>query len=245
MAVTKLGPSSWREAIDGATAGVVAPHGYVLKPRESLGQPDLDRIFFERCREAFAKLNRMVGQGVIAVVSPYRSEGRSSVAAGLALSLVQDLERQVLLVDLDLRRPGQGVLFDVNDSPGIVEYLANDAPLRLTAGGVARRLWLLTAGATTGDHIARVAHLVADSGFFAACRENFAWTVVDLPPLLETSEASYLAGFADACVLVGRYRRTSIHTLSRALALIPSDRPTGFVLTGNHSRVPAWINRLI
>jgi receptor protein-tyrosine kinase len=245
MAVTKLGPSSWRDALDGATAGVQAPHGYVLKPRESLGQPNLDRIFLERCREAFAKLNRIVGQGVIAVVSPHRSEGRSSVAAGLALSLAQDLDRQVLLVDLDLRQPGQGVLFDVNDSPGMVEYLENDAPLRLTAGGMSRRLWLLTAGATTGDRVARMAHLVAHSEFFVACRQYFGWTVVDLPPLLETSEASYLAGLADACVLVGRYRRSSIHALTRALALIPNDRPTGFVLTGNQSRVPAWINRLI
>ena len=245
MAVTRLGPSTWRDDLNGATTGTVAPHGYVLKPSESLVQPELDRIFLERCREAFAKLNRMVGQGVIAVVSPHRSEGRSSVAAGLALSLAQDLERQVLLVDLDLRRPGQGVLFDVNDSPGMVEYLDNDAPLRLTAGGTSRRLWLLTAGETTGDHVARIAHLVAHSEFLTACREQFGWTVVDLPPLLETSEASYLAGLADACVLVGRYRRTSIHALTRALALIPNDRPTGFVLTGNHSRVPAWINRLI
>ncbi len=245
MAVTKLGPSTWRDALDGATAGVVAPHGYVVKPRESLVQPDLDRIFLERCREAFAQLNRLVGQGVIAVVSPHRSEGRSSVAAGLALSLAQDLERQVLLVDLDLRRPGQGALFDVTDSPGMVEYLERDAPLRLTAGGASRRLWLLTSGTTTDDQVARMAHLVANSEFFAACRQHFAWTVVDLPPLMETSEGSYLAGLADACVLVGRYRRSSIHALSRALALIPSDRPTGFVLTGNHSRVPAWINRLI
>src|SRR5438132_379414 len=70
MVVTKLGPSSWRDALDGATAGVLAPHGYALKRRESLGRPDLDRIFLERCREAVARLNRTVGQGVVAVVSP-------------------------------------------------------------------------------------------------------------------------------------------------------------------------------
>lgn len=245
MLITKLGVSSWQDAFDAATAPIPAPHGYAIKPRASLGLPDLDRVFLESCRQAFAKLNRMVGQGVIAVVSPHRDEGRSSVAAGLALSLVQDLERQVLLVDLDLRNPEQAELFNVDDSPGMVEFLEGDARLRLTSGGAARRLWVLTAGATSGVQASRMAHLVADSGFLAACRDFFPWTVVDLPPLLETSEASYLAGLADACMLVGRYRRTSIHALSRALAMIPSDRPTGFVMTANTSRVPGWIKRLI
>ena len=245
MAITKLGASSWHDALVAATAPVPALRGYAIAPRASLGLPDLDRVFLESCREAFAKLRQMVDQGVIAVVSPHRDEGRSSVAAGLALSLVQDLERQVLLVDLDLRRPQQADLFNIDDSPGLVEFLEGDARLRLTAGGASRRLWVLTAGTTDGVQVSRMAHLVADSGFLDGCRRFFPWTVVDLPPLLETSEASYLAGLADACVLVGRYRRTSIYALSRALAMIPSDRPTGFMMTASTSRVPGWIKRLI
>jgi receptor protein-tyrosine kinase len=159
--------------------------------------------------------------------------------------MVQDLERQVLLVDLDLRRPGQGQIFDVEDSPGMVEFLDDEAPLKLTPGGASRRLWLLTAGSTSRDHVSRMAHLIADTDFLPACRQTFPWTVIDLPPLLEASESSYLAGLTDACVLVGRYRRTSIHALGRALALIPTDRPTGFVMTANASRVPRWVKRLI
>lgn len=245
MAITKLGPTSWRKDLEQATSGVLSPHGYVIKPKESLGQPELSRAFLERCREAFARLNRIAGEGVIAVVSPHREEGRTSVAAGLALSLVNDLERQVLLVDLDLRRPGQGELFNVVDSPGIVEYIDEDVPLRLVGGGTGRRLWLLNAGAGSADHESRIAHHLADSEFFWGCRQAFAWTVVDLPPLLETPEAAYLAGLADACLLVGRYRSTSIHALARALAMIPAERPTGFLMTANSSRVPGWINRLI
>lgn len=245
MAVTKLDRRAWRDAIEAGTTPAPARPGYIVKPKESLGQPEFDRVFVERCRGAFAKLNRLVGQGVIAVVSPNRAEGRSSVAAGLALSMVHDLEQSVLLVDLDLRNPGQGILFDVPDSPGVAEYMEKDAPFRLIGGGTARRLWLLTAGATSPDHVTRLAHQLADSEFFSGCRQSFAWTVVDLPPLLETPEAAYLAGLADACVLVGRYRRTSIHALSRASAMIPAERPTGFVLTANTSRVPRWIDRLI
>jgi Mrp family chromosome partitioning ATPase len=246
MAVGKQETSStWRGALEAAVAGARAlPGGYIVKPKESLGQPGLDRIFVDRCRAAFGNLNRLLGAGVIAVVSPHRAEGRSSVAAGLALALAQDMERQVLLVDLDLRQPGQGLLFDVPDHPGLSEYMS-DAPLRLVGGGPGRRLWLLAAGATEPTEVARLTHQLARGEFFAACRQAFSWTVVDVPPLLETPEGAYLAGLADACLLVGRYRRTSIHALSRASALIPAERPTAFLMSGNSSRVPTWINRLL
>jgi len=239
--------SSWRGALEEAAAGArPLPGGYILKPRESLGQPvGLDRIFVERCRAAFSNLNRMLSQGVIAVASPHRNEGRTSVAAGLALALAHDTERQVLLADLDLRHPGQGSLFDVPDGPGLSDYIEQDAVLRLVGGGPGRRLWLLTAGTTEPAQVVRLVHQLADGEFFTGCRQAFPWTVLDLPPLLETPEAAYLAGLADACLLVGRYRRTSIHALSRASALIPAERPTGFLMTANSSRVPSWINRLL
>lgn len=245
MSVGKQAATTWRGALEGAAAEGRAVPGYVRKPRESLSQPALDRVFLERCRAAFANLHRLLGEGVIAVVSPHRAEGRSSVAAGLALALAHDMERQVLLVDLDIRQPGQGLLFQVPDRPGLSDYVEEGVPLRLVGGGPGRRLWLLPAGATAADQVVRLAHTLADGEFFSGCRQAFPWTVVDLPPLLETPEAAYLAGLADACLLVGRYRRTSIHALSRASALIPAQRPTGFLLAANSSRVPGWINRLL
>jgi Mrp family chromosome partitioning ATPase len=148
-------------------------------------------------------------------------------------------------VDLDLRKPGQGVLFEVPDAPGLTDHLEDDVPLRLIGGATERRLWLLTAGNPASEHATRLAHLLAQGAFFAGCRETFAWTIVDLPPLLDCTEAAYLCGLADVCVLVGRHRHTSIYALTRASALIPAQRPTGFLMAANSSRVPGWINRLL
>jgi Mrp family chromosome partitioning ATPase len=220
--------------------------GYVFQPKEFLAQPPLDRSFVDHCRAAFANLSRLVGHGgVVAVVSPHRHEGRSAVAAGLGLALAHDLESRVLIVDLDISEPGQGALFEVPDSPGLTDYLEGDSSLRLVGGGTDRRLWLLPSGTASRDHSARLAHILAGGAFFSGCRETFAWTVVDLPPLLESPEAAHLCGMADVCLLVGRYHHTSINALSRAAALIPRQRPTGFLLAANASRVPRWIDRML
>jgi Mrp family chromosome partitioning ATPase len=246
MAVRELTAGLWREAFGAAMAAPKGLPGYVIQPKESLSEPLLDRGFVDDCRSAFANLSRLVGHGgVIAVVSPHRAEGRSAVAAGLGLALAHDLESRVLLVDLNLRAPGQGVLFGVQDAPGLSDHLAQGVPLRLIGGSADRRLWLLTAGSAVTEDGPRMAHLLAKGTFFAGCRETFAWTILDLPPLLEATEAALLGGLADVCLLVGRYRHTSINALIRASALIPAERPIGFLLAASSSRVPAWIGRLL
>jgi Mrp family chromosome partitioning ATPase len=246
MASQDITASTWQAAFEEGMVGRRGLPGYVYKPKESLAQPPMDRTFVEHCRVAFSNLSRLAGHGgVVAVVSPHRREGRSAVAAGLGLALAHDLESLSLIVDLDISQPGQGVLFDVPDTPGLTDYLEGDSPLRLVGGGTNRRLWLLTAGTAVADHAARLAHVLGGGAFFSGCRETFAWTIVDLPPLLDSTEAAYLCGLADVCLLVGRYRHTSIYALTRASALIPAQRPTGFLMSANSSRVPGWINRLL
>jgi Mrp family chromosome partitioning ATPase len=246
MAVRELTAGLWREAFEAAMAAPKGLPGYVIQPKESLGEPPLDRGFIDDCRSAFANLTRLVGHGgVIAVVSPHRAEGRSAVAAGMGLAVAHDLESRVLLVDLELREPGQGALFGVPDAPGLSDHLADGVPLRLIGGATDRRLWLLTAGSAVTENATRIAHLLARGSFFAGCRETFAWTILDLPPLLESTDAALLCGLADVCLLVGRYRHTSINALSRAAAFIPPQRPIGFLLAANASRVPGWIDRML
>ena len=101
----------WPELFASARAGEAGLPGYVAQPRESLEQSGLDRGFVEACRRAFSGLaNRLPDAGVVAVTSPYRGEGRSSVAAGLAalrsddgIVLVHDAARCLAPPDLFAR----------------------------------------------------------------------------------------------------------------------------------------------
>ena len=236
----------WPDLFAAARTGGAGLPGYVAQPRESLQQSGLDRAFVEACRRAFSGLaTRLPESGVVAVTSPYRGEGRSSVAAGLAVGLSRETEGRVLLADLDVARPSQASLFGVHPEPGVVDHLEDRGSLRVIGGGPSRRLWLLPAGSPPRGGVSRFVHLLTVSGFFESCRQAFSWTVLDLPPLLDTPEAAMLVRQADACILVGRYRSTALNAVSRTAELIPADCPTGFVMTQDTSRVPGWISRLL
>lgn len=240
------GAAGWRQLFASARTGEAGLPGYVTQPRESLDQTGLDRAFVEACRRAFSGLaNRLPDAGVVAITSPYRGEGRSSVAAGLAIALSRETAGRVLLADFDVLRPSLAKRFGVHPEPGVVDHLEERAALRIIGGGPSRRLWLLPAGSRPAGGMSRFAHLLSVSGFFESCRQAFAWTVLDLPALLDNPEAAIMIRSADACIMVGRYRSTALNAVSRAAELVPPDCPTGFVMTEDTSRVPAWIARLL
>ena len=154
----------------------------------------------ERCRPLFRSL-RLPDQGAtIAVTSPGRGEGRSTIAAGLALAIARETEQRVLLLDLDFAHPGQ-----------------ERGPLR------------------------RACDPQAQTPVEVESKERFRWTVVDLPPALPL--AAGWVEVADASILVGRYRSTTIDALSTTAALLPA-RPAGFLMTADRG-LPEWVRRFL
>ncbi|MGE0030820.1 MAG: polysaccharide biosynthesis tyrosine autokinase [Steroidobacteraceae bacterium] len=91
--------------------------------------------------------NEAVRRRQLAIVSPGPAEGRSYLAANLAVAFAQ-LGDRTLLIDCDLRRPRQHHIFDVPDRIGLSALLAgradHSAIVPLAELG---RLWLLPAGA--------------------------------------------------------------------------------------------------
>jgi len=233
-----------RDAVRDATAVPDLLPGFARHPRESLSTLPFDRRLIDLCGRAFARLvpTPAVG-GLIAVVGPGRGEGRSTVAAALATSIVRDTDVSVLLLDLDFERPRQTDLFRVASSPGLGEFLEGASKLRLVAGSAARRLWLGAAGSSSREP-SRLSHDLLGSGLLAALQERFAWIVADLPPISEPA-AQTIARVADYQLFVGRHRQTTLAGLERSLELAGGDRPAGFLLTGDQSRIPAWIKRLL
>jgi Mrp family chromosome partitioning ATPase len=215
------------------------------QPTESLGEAPYDERFIEGCRLA---LNRLVGlkqEGVILMCSPRRKEGRSSAAAGVAKVLSTARGRaRVLILDLDFRWSRQAAIFSVAPDPGLADFLeGRDRRLRAVAGGTDRQLWLVPAGQHFGDP-ARLIHEIGGQALISTFREFFDWVVIDVPPLLTNPEVAALAPFADWHLVVGRHRRTLVAELSKVRELI-GDGEAGFLLTGDSTRIPRWIRRLL
>lgn len=212
------------------------------RPSESLAEAPFSAAFRDRCRLALASLVGLEDEGVIEVSSPRRKEGRSSVAAALALVLASTRAGRVLLLDLDFERGSQADLFSIAPSPGLADYLEGRERLRAVAGGPDRQLWVIPAGSHLGDPL-RLLHMLVVDRMLHVFREHFHWVVLDLPPLLGSPEVAAVAGRADWHIMVGRHRKTPVAELRKARDLIGAEQTTGFVMTADASRIPTWIKR--
>ena len=65
----------------------------------------------------------------IAVTSPRKSEGKTTTAINLGLSLAKEVEYTVLLVDANLRHPSVHQYFGLNPEHGLGDYLVDDMEL--------------------------------------------------------------------------------------------------------------------
>jgi protein-tyrosine kinase len=158
---------------------------------------------------------------VLAVVGTERGEGRSYVAANLAVSMAQRGGR-VLLVDADLRRPRLHRLFGLRAADGLGSMLDGRADYRsVRTVASLPALHLLPAGAPPAHPL----ELVERPEFALVMRQlrlRFTHIVLDTPAASEGPDAVVVAANADAALLVAQRhhsRLKALHRLQKSLHL--------------------------
>jgi succinoglycan biosynthesis transport protein ExoP len=135
------------------------------------------------------------------VTSAQGGEGKTTVAANLAVSLAQ-LGERVLLIDADLRRPSLHNFFGDKGSTGLVNFLTGDADWRtLIFHGAPAGLDLLFCGPVPPNP----ADLLSSEYMPALIREaskEYKFVVVDSPPLLNLADSRILSTLVDGVILV-------------------------------------------
>ena len=80
-----------------------------------------------RCGRASSGAENGRAIRAIVVTSPNKGDGKSLTAANLALTMAQEFQQRVLLVDADLRRPTLHRLFGLRRTPGLTDVLMGGA----------------------------------------------------------------------------------------------------------------------
>jgi protein-tyrosine kinase len=169
---------------------------------------------------------------VMAIVSPGNGEGRSFVAANLAIVFAQQGER-TLLIDADMRsKPerSQNSLFKLGKSAGLSAILANRAGLevaQLIPGlpGLA----VLPAGATPPNPQELLGR-PAFGDLLRVASQQFDVIIIDTPAGTEFADAEITAARAGAALLVAR-KNTSLVPQASQLARRLQD--SGVALVGS------------
>jgi capsular exopolysaccharide synthesis family protein len=152
----------------------------------------------------------------LAITSAEPSEGKSTVASNLALSLTEQGLR-VVLVDADVRRPRLHSLFDMRLTPGLTELLHGEANVAET---VQTHPSLPDLDVISGGTVAQdAAELVARDAFprlLTELERNYDVVLIDTAPILAFADALLVSVVTDGTLLVARARQTDTDKLKEA-----------------------------
>ncbi len=197
---------------------------------------------FRGLRSRIDQLRIQAPLKTILVSSGMPGEGKTFVAANLALSMARNAVNNILLIDGDLRRGTLHSLLGAPNSPGLAEYLAGTAELtsimqRSLAPGKAKtsvtrgisNVTFIPAGVCS-ENSSEVVTSNRMEDLITTLSPHFDWIVIDSPPVLAVTDAVEIARAADAVLLVARGANTPFDVAQRTQAAFSNSRILGFVL---------------
>src|SRR5437762_5213492 len=147
--------------------------------------------------------NPTAGRRTLAIASPCAREGRSFIAANLAVSFSQ-LGQRTLLIDADFRAPRQQTIFNVPDRFGLSSALSGraDLPAAAPVAGLTG-LAVLPAGPVPPNPL----ELLSRASFAALlgkAQSEYDVILIDTPPACDYADAQSVAFRAGHLLLVSR-----------------------------------------
>lgn len=179
---------------------------------------------------------------VILVTSALPEEGKSSLAAALAVCATQASGKRIVLVDFDLWRPKLADEFGLPPASGVSDFLIDgdwrafdrDPDLDLPHRA---HIDILPAGRRVAEGIRQLT-VTSVSALLDELRDRYDMIVIDVPPLLGVNDGRILAMLADDVIFAIRWGRTSRIAAAGALKALRSASANvfGAVLTRVDSR---------
>jgi protein-tyrosine kinase len=183
---------------------------------------------------AFGKTSSLVDHGnLIFVTSSLPGEGKTYTAINLALSIAQEKDHTVLLIDCDIVRQGVSRMLGLEGKLGLADVLESD---QYTVADVLLRsdipdLTILPAG-SPNEYVTELlaCQRMTDVVSEIAARYDDRVIVFDGPPLLATPQSQVLVSLVGQVVFVIEMGKTPNSIVSEALQMIPEEKATGLVM---------------
>jgi receptor protein-tyrosine kinase len=152
----------------------------------------------------------------LAVVSPCRGEGRTQLAAELAMSFAQ-AGKSTLLVDADMRRPKLHTLFNCEPDRGLAEGLIHRAaPYAHPVKGPANMEFVAAGNTAQSSPL----ELLSDSrltGLMREWRKRYAFVILDTPPIMDFADGLAVATAAGSVLMVCQSKKTPYQQMKETM----------------------------
>ena len=157
----------------------------------------------------------------IAITSPHKGDGKSTIAVNIAVSMAQ-LNARVLIIDADLRRPTIHTKLDLTNNAGLSDVLVGIATFADAVRPSGHEgVWTLTSGTRAPNPLALIQGEAFDR-LLRTAREEFDFVIIDAPALEPIIDGAVLGMKADGTVLVISASRTDGRAANVALEKLSS-----------------------
>ena len=150
---------------------------------------------------------------VIVVSSPVSGEGKTFVSANLA-SIFAMMDKKVLIVGLDMRKPRVHTILNAGNGSGISHYLSNNATFEeIVTQTSIDNLFFVPSGPVPPNP----AELIGSprmAEFINRARNEFDMIIIDTPPVGIVTDAHLLGQYANVTLFVIRQRYTTRESVS-------------------------------
>jgi len=170
-------------------------------------------------------------QRVFVVSSSLPSEGKSTTAVNLAITLALAKQR-VVLVECDLRRPLIAQRLNLDDGVGTTSVLIGKVQLKDALQPYEETGLQVLASGPIPPNPSELLQSHAMEKLLGELREQFDIVILDAPPLLPVTDAALLAAQADGALVVVRHGKTTRDQLKHAIERIEAvdAKPIGVVI---------------
>src|SRR6185369_3177222 len=178
--------------------------------------PTVEELRVIRTQLLMRWFNPEAGRRTLAIASAGSREGRSFIAANLAVVYSQ-LGQRTLLIDADFRAPRQQSIFNVPDRFGLSSALSGRADLSAAAPVTGLTgLSVLPAGPLPPNPLELLSRATFGA-LLAKAQSEYDIVLIDTPPATEYSDAQCIAYRAGDALLVSRQDQTRVVDTERAV----------------------------
>jgi capsular exopolysaccharide synthesis family protein len=224
----------------GAVLRIKGRDGLSVAPPTTNRGPAAEAFRLVRANLDFASVDHPFKTLLITSASP--SEGKTTTAANLAHVLAQG-DKQVLLVDADLRRPRVHRIYNLPNRRGLTSLLLTDEPELdgMLQPGSTDGLWVLPSGPIPANPAELLASPHLDA-ILDKLRERFDTIIIDSPPVLAAVDSLVLASRVDGTMLVIDSAHTRAEPVRRATEALAKSgtRIIGGVLNNMSKRAGSY-----
>jgi protein-tyrosine kinase len=189
----------------------------------------------EEFRMLSTRLNHIQGLKdiqTITVSSAALGEGKSYVAANLALAEAQLKDNLTLLCDFDFRHATLHDVFGIERAPGLTDYLQNRVELHQAMRRIgSSNLYVMPAGSEVVNPL-ELLTLKKVKETLDQLADIFAWVILDSPPLLSAADGNLLSTLSDGTLLVVRIGATELKSIPLAIQSLCHNNVLGVVVNG-------------